>query len=61
MGRFRCGGESFAGAFLKACWYVPLSGPVWIGDDDPPGFSIKGFSLQAGLRFGRFPFTPLRV
>ncbi|MEO0086435.1 MAG: hypothetical protein ABIK37_07385 [candidate division WOR-3 bacterium] len=61
MGRLRYGGESFVGLFLKPGWYVPFAGPVWTGDSDPPRFSIKGFSLQVGLRFGRYPFEPMRI
>ncbi len=61
MARVRYGGESFAGLFVKAGWYLPFSGPIWIGDSDPPEFSIKGFSLQIGLRFGRYPFEPMKI
>jgi hypothetical protein len=61
MGRVRYGGESFAGVFLKAGWYLPFGGPRWTGDDDPPAFSIEGFSLQFGLRFGRYPYRPIEI
>jgi hypothetical protein len=49
---------SYAGLFMKASYVWPFVGPQWFGDQPPPNFSLRGFSLQIGLRFGkRFQFV----
>lgn len=53
MGSLPTSPESSIGLFIKASHFIPISGPTWFGDKDPPAFSLSGFSLQIGLRFGR--------
>lgn len=44
---------SYVGLFMKASYVIPLARTQWFGDQPPPVFSLGGFSLQIGLRFGR--------
>jgi len=53
MGSLPTSSESSIGLFVKASYFIPVSGPSWFGDKDPPAFSLSGFALQIGLRFGR--------
>ncbi len=53
MGILPTSSESFMGLFVKAGYFIPFSGPSWFGDKNPPAFSLRGFSLQIGLRFGK--------
>jgi len=53
MGTLPTSSESFIGLFVKAGYAIPLSGPSWFGDNEPPRFSHRGFVLQMGLRFGK--------
>lgn len=57
MGCLPTSSESFIGLFVKAGYFIPFSGPSWFGDKNPPALSLRGFSLQLGLRFGK-SFTP---
>jgi hypothetical protein len=61
MGRIRYQTDMFAGIFLKASWFIPFTGPQWYGDADPPEFSLGGFNLQVGLRFGKYPSRPFKM
>jgi len=53
MGILPTSPESFIGLFLKASYLIPISGPSWFGDSPPPAFSLSGFALQLGVRFGK--------
>ncbi len=53
MGSLPTSSESFIGLFVKASYLIPISGPAWFGDSEPPSFSLGGFALQMGLRFGK--------
>jgi hypothetical protein len=44
---------SQVGLFVKTSYVVPVAGPQWLGDQSPPAFSLRGFSIQIGLRFGK--------
>jgi hypothetical protein len=44
---------SFAGLFVKGSYFLPLTRPSWFGDQPPPVFGLRGFTVQVGLRFGR--------
>jgi len=44
---------SYAGLFMKASYVWPFAGSHWFGDQPPPDFSLRGFYLQIGVRFGR--------
>ncbi|HTW90483.1 MAG TPA: hypothetical protein VMH22_02105 [bacterium] len=57
MGMLPTSSESFIGLFLKAGYFIPFSGPTWFGDKNPPALSLRGFSLQLGVRFGK-NYTP---
>ena len=39
--------------FTKASYVIPVARLQWLGDKSPPAFSLGGFSLQIGLRFGQ--------
>lgn len=45
--------QSQVGLFMKASYVIPIARTQWLGDKPPPAFSIGGFSLQIGLRFGQ--------
>lgn len=53
MGSLPTSSESFIGLFVKAGYLIPISGPTWFGDDDLQSFSLSGFALQMGIRFGK--------
>jgi hypothetical protein len=53
MGSLPTSSGSSIGLFVKASYFIPISGPTWFGDKDPPAFSLSGFALQIGLRFGK--------
>ena len=53
MGSLPTSSASFVGLFFKASYFIPFSEPGWLGDKDPPVFSLEGFAIQIGLRFGR--------
>ncbi len=53
MGSLPTSSESFIGLFVKASYFIPVSGPAWFGDDNPPDFGLGGFAIQIGLRFGK--------
>jgi len=57
MGSLPTSSESSIGLFVKGSYFIPVSGPSWFGDKDPPAFSLRGFALQVGLRFGRTAST----
>lgn len=61
MGRLPGGGNRYTGLFIKAGYFLPFYGPAWYYDESPPGFDLKGFNLQLGIRFGRLPPTFLRI
>ena len=44
---------SYVSLFTKASYAIPVAGPQWLGDQSPPAFSLGGFSIQIGLRFGQ--------
>jgi len=44
---------SYVSLFTKASYAIPVAGPQWLGDRLPPAFSLGGFSIQIGLRFGQ--------
>ena len=43
---------SYVSLFTKASYVIPIARSQWLGDKSPPAFSLGGFSLQIGLRFG---------
>jgi len=53
MGSLPTSSGSSIGLFVKASYFIPISGPAWFGDKDPPAFSLSGFAMQIGLRFGK--------
>lgn len=53
MGSLPTSPASFVGLFVKASYFIPFSEPGWLGDKDPPAFSLRGLAIQIGLRFGR--------
>jgi hypothetical protein len=53
MGSIPTTSESFIGLFVKASYLLPISGPSWFGDREPPSLGLGGFGLQIGLRFGK--------
>jgi hypothetical protein len=53
MGSLPMSSESAIGLFVKGSYFIPISGPAWFGDKDPPAFSLSGFAIQIGLRFGK--------
>jgi hypothetical protein len=53
MGSLPTSSESFIGLFVKASYLIPISGPAWVGDKEPPSLSLSGFALQMGVRFGK--------
>lgn len=53
MGSLPTTAESFIGLFVKASYLIPISGPSWFGDSEPPALSLGGFALQMGVRFGK--------
>jgi hypothetical protein len=61
MGRLPSSRESFVGLFAKADYFIPVAGPEWFGDVSPPKFSLSGFNVQVGLRFGRTPYRAFRI
>ncbi len=61
MGRLPSSRESFIGLFAKASYSVPFVGPEWFGDVSPPKFSLSGFNVQVGLRFGSVPYRAFRI
>lgn len=61
MGRLSSSRESFIGLFAKAGYFIPVAGPEWSGDIPPPKFSLSGFTLQVGLRFGKTPYRAFRI
>ena len=61
MGRLPSSRESFIGVFAKADYFIPLTGPEWFGDIPPPKFSLSGFNLQVGMRFGGTPYRAFRI
>ncbi len=63
MGKLRYQNYRYVGLFVKANYFLPVVGPQWSQDPDPPSFSIEGFNIQVGLRFGQYPsaFRGLRI
>lgn len=61
MGRLRYREVNYIGLFVKGSYSLPVIGPVWFGDADPPEFSFKGFSLHLGLRFGKLSARWMRI
>ena len=61
MGRLPSSRESFVGLFAKASYFIPVAGPEWFGDIPPPKFSVSGFNVQVGLRFGSVPYRAFRI
>ncbi len=61
MGRLRYRSDNYVGLFVKGSYFLPFHGPSWGGDDDPPEFSLKGFNLHLGLRFGKMPVRAFRI
>jgi len=61
MGRMPYGGNKVIGLYVKAGYFLPVYGPNWAGDDDPPPFDFKGIMLEAGIRFDRKPLGALRI
>jgi hypothetical protein len=61
MGRLRSSRESYVGLFAKASYFIPATGPDWFGDVPPPQFSLSGFAIQVGMRFGRTPYGGFRM
>jgi hypothetical protein len=53
MGSLPVSTESFIGLFVKASYFIPVSGSAWFGDKNPPDFDLGGFAIQVGLRFGK--------
>jgi hypothetical protein len=61
MGRIRYSTGSYAGLYVKAGYHVPFMRMQWSGDSDPPSFSLQGFQISAGLRFGRLEYRAYRI
>ncbi|MCX6842990.1 MAG: hypothetical protein NTX53_11990 [candidate division WOR-3 bacterium] len=61
MGRLPSSPESFIGLFAKASYFIPVAGPEWFGDIQPPEFGLSGFAVQVGLRFGRTAYRAFRI
>lgn len=53
MGSLPTSPESFIGLFVKASYFIPVSGSAWFGDRNPPDFDLSGVAIQIGLRFGK--------
>jgi len=56
MGSLPISEESYMGLFVKASYFIPVSGSEWFGDRNPPDFGLSGFAVQIGLRFGKAAF-----
>jgi len=61
MGRFRYRDDNAVGVFAKTGYLLPVHGPTWYGDANPPEFSPDGFTLEFGVRFESRPRGPLRI
>jgi len=53
--------NNYVGLFVKASYFLPVLGPEWSLDADPPDFNLKGFDLHFGIRFGRLPSRTIRI
>jgi hypothetical protein len=61
MGRIRSGRTSFFGLFVKGSWFIPAIGPQCYGNAGEQDFTLSGFSVTAGVRFGRISERPLHI
>jgi len=61
MGRLPYGFRKYAGLYVKGGYFLPFMSPQWYGDESPPDFDLEGWSIEAGVRFGRMPPRSMRI
>lgn len=61
MGKLPYRQGNLVGLYVKAGYRIPVHGPTWLGDDNPPDFGLAGFTLEFGLRFDKRPEGPFRI
>jgi hypothetical protein len=61
MGRLPYGYRKYAGLYLKGGYFLPLMKTQWYGDEPPHDFDLEGWSIEAGIRFGRTPPRSMRI
>jgi hypothetical protein len=61
MGRLPYGFRRYVGLYVKGGYFLPFMNPQWYGDEDPPAFGLEGWSVEAGIRFGRMPPRSIRI
>jgi hypothetical protein len=59
--RFRSGSSSWMGVYLNGGYLLPLGSQNRYGSESKPQFSAGGWSIEAGIVFGRMFPRPFRI